>query len=131
MSTSDFPERYQAAIGAFNGRDLDAAAVEVTPDFEMHLLPEAPEDVVRGADGLRRYWDELLDVFPDWHSELRECTEIGDGLYLAWIRVGGVGPSSGIDAKFDIYEIWELDADGVPLRVRQFRERAEAMSAAA
>ncbi len=127
---ADFPERYRAVIDAFNRRDLDAVISQVGPEFEMHLLPEAPEDMVHGPNGLKRYFSDLLDAFPTWQAELRECSEVREDVFLAHIQIGATGPGSGLEVGFDIYEVWEL-RDDVPVRVRQFPNRDEAVKASA
>jgi ketosteroid isomerase-like protein len=75
---------------AFNRRDLEALEPTRYPDFEFHPPPEAVasglfEPCYRGADGYRRYFSELMDV---WGTDIRieslELIDLGDRLVLLW-----------------------------------------------
>jgi ketosteroid isomerase-like protein len=52
---------------ALSGRDFNTFRALHDPDIE--LTPLRPEGATyRGHDGVRRYWDELFDVFPDFNA---------------------------------------------------------------
>ena len=52
------------------------------------------ESSYRGHDGVRRWWKNLLDVFPDWNIEVLEVRDLGD-VTVADLRVRGHGAGSG------------------------------------
>ncbi len=66
-------EFHYRAIDAFNRRDLDAFLALMDDDVEV--VPRAGamegERSYRRHDGVRRWWNNLLDVFPDWNVEVR------------------------------------------------------------
>jgi hypothetical protein len=52
------------------------------------------EGSYRGHEGVRRWWQDLHDTFPDWHAEVGEVLALGDAT-LAVLHVRGHGGESG------------------------------------
>ena len=46
-----------------------------------------------GHDGIRRWWGNMLDVFPDWAADVVEVRDLGD-LTLSAVVTRGHGASS-------------------------------------
>jgi ketosteroid isomerase-like protein len=80
------------AYDAFNRRDIDAFLALCDPDGELISRIVALEGgrPYRGHDGVRRWWENLLAVFPDFSSEIDEVRDLGD-VTVARVRVRGHG----------------------------------------
>jgi len=89
-------ELHYRVLDVFNRRDLDAYLALMDGDVEA--VPRASvlegERSYRGHDGVRRWWKNLLDVFPDYTIEFAdEVRDFGDVTFAA-IRLRGHGASS-------------------------------------
>jgi hypothetical protein len=82
-----------AMAHAFNQRDLDALLALADDDIQVESRLVAMEGVFRGHEGLRRWWDNFLGVFPDYAIEVEELRDLGD-VTLAHIRGWGHGADS-------------------------------------
>jgi SnoaL-like protein len=71
-------ELYRRGIEAFNRRDLDAFLALADPDVVGISRVLAIEgESYRGHDGTRKWWNDLLGVFPDFMIE------------IVWVRDAG------------------------------------------
>ena len=70
-------ELARRAYEAFNRRDLGSLLALM--DVEADLIPQlaAMEGDFHGHDGIRRWWQNLLDAWPDYKAEVIEVREIG------------------------------------------------------
>ena len=67
-------EIVRRAYDALSRHDFNTFKALHDPDVE--LTPLRPEGATyRGHDGVRRYWDELFDVFPDFNVEIDDVRE--------------------------------------------------------
>ena len=93
-------ERYRRGIEAFNRRDLDAFLALADPDVAGISRVLAIEgESYRGHDGTRRWWEDLLGVFPDFTIDVVWVREAGD-LTVSELRnraggEGGATPQEG------------------------------------
>ena len=93
MSQENVELHYQA-MDAFNRRDLGAYLALVDEDVEAIPRAVAMEggDNYHGHDGVRRWWKDLFDVFPDFTVEVVEAHDLGDvTLTLLRQRARGAG----------------------------------------
>jgi ketosteroid isomerase-like protein len=97
-------DRCYQAYDAFNRRDFDAGLALHCPDAEITPLVAAVGSPYRGHDGVRRYWRDLLSLFPDFTSEALEVRDLGE-LTLSSVRFRGHG--AGSDAPID-QTVWQL-----------------------
>jgi hypothetical protein len=58
---------------AFNRRDLDAFLALMDDDIEIASRIVAIEGGLRGHDGVRRWWQNWLDTWPDYRARLWRC----------------------------------------------------------
>ena len=91
-------ELFHQAHGAVNRRDLDAFVSLIDADVEAVPILSGMEGDYHGHAGIRRWWENLLDVFPDFSIEAVEVRDLGD-VTLARLRVHGHGADS--DAPLD------------------------------
>jgi ketosteroid isomerase-like protein len=127
MSESNV-DAVRLAFEAFLRRDLDAFLACFDPDVEYRSLVLEVEGVYHGHAGLRRWWDSILTVFPDWSPTVEDSRELGD-LVVSRVRAEGRGTGSGISHDRDIWHLAEV-RDGRLRWSTFFRTEVEALQAA-
>jgi ketosteroid isomerase-like protein len=92
-------ELTRRAVQAFEDRDLDALLAVLDEDVEAFPILAGMDGGYHGHDGIRRWWANLLDTFPDFGVEVLEVREIGGATVAALgTRGRGVGSNTPIDA---------------------------------
>jgi ketosteroid isomerase-like protein len=83
------------AIDAFNQRDLDAFLALCDPELEFisYWMQVEGGGPYRGHDGVRDWWESLLDVYPDFTAEIEEVRDVGNRT-IARVRVNAHGVES-------------------------------------
>ena len=66
------------AIDAFNRRDIDGYLARMDEEVETESRLTAMEGTYHGHEGVRRWWDNLLAMFPDFTLAVESAAEIGD-----------------------------------------------------
>jgi ketosteroid isomerase-like protein len=112
---------------AFNDRDLDTLLAGLHEDVEAFPRLAAVEGGYRGHDGVRRWWEQLLGAFPDFHAEILEVRDLGEFMVVV-LRVRGRGAES--DTPLDA-AIWHVNQfrDGKVIRWRVYTSESEALEA--
>jgi ketosteroid isomerase-like protein len=122
-------ERLRACYAALNRRDFDEFETFLHPDVEARSLVMEPEAAVyRGPAGLRRLFEDLLAVFPDWHGDVESVEELGDRAVIARIHVTGTAAGSGLPADYTGFIAVNHDA-GMLTRAMFMRTEEEARAA--
>ena len=87
----------------------------------------AMEGDYRGHDGIRRWWKEFLDAFPDFTMEVVEVRDLGDVTVAA---VHSRGHGAGSDPTEEV--VWNVARwrRGKCVSWRNFYTEAEALEAA-
>ena len=112
---------------AFNRLDLDAALALMHDGVEIAPRLGALEGNYRGHEGVRRWWSNLLEFFPDYAAEVEEVDDLGD-MTLGRIR----GTAHGAASSTPVVETWwQLIrwSDGQCIWWRNFATEAEASRA--
>src|SRR5687767_7028010 len=112
---------------AFLRRDLDEFLSYHDPEVEFRSLVLEVEGVYRGHDGLRSWWENVVDVFPDWQPQIEDAREAGD-LVLLHVRVEGRGTGTGIDLDRHSWNVVEVH-DGRIVSSAFYRTEEEALEA--
>jgi ketosteroid isomerase-like protein len=78
--SQEYVELHRRAIDAFNRRDLDAFLALTDPDVEFisRIVELEGGGPYRGHDGIRRWWEDLFGVFPDFSAKVEEVQDLGD-----------------------------------------------------
>jgi ketosteroid isomerase-like protein len=97
-------ELTRQAYDALNRRDLDAFLATMDTDVDAVSLLVAMEGDYHGHAGIRRWWESLLNAFPDFAIEVVEVRDLGD-VALATLRTRGHG--SDTDTPFEM-PLWQL-----------------------
>ena len=99
MSQENVELGYRASE-AFNRRDLGTYLALHDDDVRTFPLAGDMEGGHRGHDGLRRWWTDLLDAFPDLTIEVVEVRDHGDMTLAAVILHGhGAGGAAPVDMR--------------------------------
>lgn len=115
------------AYDAFNRRDLDAVIDLMDVEGVAISRLAAIEGGYRGHEGLRRWWQDLLEAWPDYRVEVVEVRELGDAT-LVRARVGGHAADSGIPVSQTSWHVWRW-RDGKAVWFAVFTSEAEALAA--
>jgi hypothetical protein len=121
-------ELMQRAADAFNRRDLDAFLSLMDDDVEIVSRIAAIEGGLHGHEGARSWWQNWLDVWPDYQIEIVEVRDFED-VTLAGLRALAHGVGS--HAPFDD-TAWQLGRwrGGKCVFWQVFTSREEAFEAA-
>jgi ketosteroid isomerase-like protein len=119
-------ETVERAIAAINARDIDAYLACCTEKVEL-LLPMVGAEYL-GADGIRRYFNDIEDIGPDFLIEVQRVEALGDSNVLAFLRFGATGRASGIVTSAESANVYDI-IEGKISRVRIFLDRDEALKA--
>jgi hypothetical protein len=124
-------EVVERAIAAVNDRDIDSYLACCTADVRMEN-PVAPiEGAYEGADGIRRFFADVLDTAPDFRITIDRLESIGTDRVLGFMRLNLTGRASGINLGSDIpsTNLYDFTDDKIK-RVRIFLDRREALKVA-
>lgn len=116
-------------VEAFNRRDVDLVASDLSPDLELHEWPEAPgAQSYRGPDGVRRALEVWFDAWEWMKVEITDTEEIGDQI-LVTLHQRAKGKGSEVEVEIDSYSVYTFD-DGKVTRMELFLNRDDALQAA-
>jgi hypothetical protein len=124
-------EIVKRAVAAVNDRDIDSYLACCTADVRMEN-PVAPiEGAYEGADGIRRFFADVLDTAPDFRITIDRLESIGTDRVLGFMRLNLTGRASGINLGSDIpsTNLYDFTDDKIK-RVRIFLDRREALKVA-
>jgi hypothetical protein len=83
------------------------------PEFELDS--QIVGHVVRGEEGVRRWWAEIDEQFDAFELKAVEEREFGEGLFLVFGTLRLRGKESGLEMDQEI--AWRLEFDGDKLRL--------------
>src|SRR5829696_2637442 len=112
---------------ALNRREEEALLREMDADVEgVVYFMQSEGTVYRQHSGVRRLFNELFSVFPDWHAEVA-MTEHGKVL-VTEVRMTGTGASSGLPVEQTGWQVLRF-RDGRIARFHGYGSQAEALEA--
>ena len=99
--------------------------------IELRTAAEIPvADESRGHDGVRKWATDVWEVFSEFHNEVEEVIEVGDGeTVVTLVRTTGRMRHTGLEAKLKWAVVWTLRG-GKALRAHGYLSKAEALEAA-
>jgi ketosteroid isomerase-like protein len=101
MSHENVELAYRAA-DAVNQRNLDALLALMDEDVEAVSRIVAMEGGLHGHDGVRHWWDNWFEAFPDYNIEVVEARDLGD-VVLATVRALGHGAGSELPFEDNVW----------------------------
>jgi ketosteroid isomerase-like protein len=119
----------RAGYEAFNRGDWDAAARLAHPEFELQAADRAVHPgTYRGAQAVRRFFEDLFEPFEEVIVEPEEFFERGDRVAVfLLVRLRPAGSSAFVENR--IGHLWTV-RDGKPARLAVYPRREEALEAA-
>jgi ketosteroid isomerase-like protein len=110
---------------------LDALAEFWNPDINWRAIEGAPDDVgeMHGRDAARRYVQDWFDTFDNFTVVAEELLDAGDDRVVAVQHLIGRARQSGVETELRYAVVYTLH-EGKIARVREYRDRAEALEAA-
>ena len=125
MIFQDSADLARAAFAALGQRDLDGFLELVDPEVEFtSLIQESEAKLYCGHAGVRRFLDEMLGVFPDWHPEVESAESFGESA-LVKVRFRGTGSGSGTSVEQTAWQVAHARG-GKVTGWRWFRTESEA-----
>jgi ketosteroid isomerase-like protein len=111
-------------------RGLDAVAEYWDPDIEWRAVEGAADDVgvIQGEAGLRRYYEDWIEIFEQLRAEVQEVIFEEDERVACVIRNSGRARASGIHTGGRYYIVCTL-REGKIASGREYATRAEALEA--
>jgi ketosteroid isomerase-like protein len=122
-------ELYRQGLDAFNRRDLEAFLALAHPDvvFDSRILA-IEGGSYHGRDGVREWWKDLLDVFPDFTIE---AVSVRDGGRVIVAGLCNQAHGEGSAAPLEEF-VWQVSEwrDGQLFRWQMYESEQEAFEAA-
>jgi ketosteroid isomerase-like protein len=85
---------------------------------------------MRGMEDIRRYWYELRETWAGLRLDPVEVLDVGDGRYVADLRLWGKGRQSGAEVEQRFAFLYTVRPDGKVIGVRLLPDVGAAISAA-
>src|SRR5262245_40440719 len=123
-------ELARRGVDAFNRRDVDAMLALTDPNVEYYSRIAELEggEPYRGHDGVRHWFDILMEIAPDYNSEIEEIRAIGDTTLARVVQRGLVGEGEvPMEQTYWFLSGWQ---DGKNIWTRVCLSEAEALEAA-
>ena len=98
-------------------------------EWDLSNWADWPEDVYRGHDGFRKFWDDYLSVWEEVEFIIDEIIDAG-GQIVVFLRQRALGKVSGVRGEFSPYAQIATISDGLVTRLAFYSDRDEALAAA-
>ena len=103
MSQENVELAYRA-YDAFNRRDLDRLVALMDAEVDVGSRMAAMEGGYHGHEGIRRWWQDMLDASPDRTVEIVEVRDLGD-VTLTEFHARGHGAASDFPYEETIWSV--------------------------
>ena len=123
---------YEEGVRAWNAGDFRRAYGALPKGFEWRLASTWPntKGTLRGPDEVVSFFEELREMFPDARVDRHEFVDVDHRHVIVGFRVTGTGRSSGASTEMEIWQLWEVSEDLVPVRMTEYTSRDTALDAA-
>jgi ketosteroid isomerase-like protein len=114
---------------AFNRSDIEGVIEIADPQVHWDMSERAFNPAVyEGHDGIRRFVEEMNEVWEDFRLEPLEFIDAGDKVVVSHL-IRGRGRGSGVDVELPSTSIYTL-RNGKVIDNRMYREHSDALEAA-
>ena len=120
-------EVVRRAFEAFRRRDWQSFIAPFDPDIEWHDRPEAGLGTFHGHDGVRRFFQTILEAWEHYDARAEDIIGAGDQV-VVFIHQTARGSASGVDVEERIAGVFRLHG-GKVCYVRIYTDRNEALEA--
>jgi ketosteroid isomerase-like protein len=119
---------YAAFRGLAEGGDV-ASYVIAHYDPGCEYQPVEEQETIRGRDALVRWNERWFEAWDEFHVDVDEFIEAGDGVVVTAFTAYGHGAESGMYVNQRLFHVCDL-RNGKVFRVREYLERDAALEAA-
>ena len=126
-----FREVFEEGNRAWNAGDVKRAYAVLPEELEYRLSPTWPEArALQSRDEVVAFFEDFQRTFPDAQTASHEFIEGSEGTVIVGFRVTGSGRSSGAGTEMQIWQVWQVSDELVPLGVTEFTNREDALNTA-
>ena len=130
MMAATNEDTLRRGYAALEKRDFDELVAVTHPDIVFtSLIRESEGGEYRGHDGVREFFEGLLEVLPDWTPSLDFFEDHGDRM-LVRATIHAVPPGGNVPVEQITWQVIRLQ-DGLAIRWDFFRTEQEARDALA
>lgn len=120
---------YEEANRAWNEGDFERAYQALSDDIEYELASTWPQSQpLHGRAEVVEFFDDFRETFPDVRAGPLDFVEVSERRLVVGFPVVGTGRISGARIEMEVWQVWELDENGIPARVKEHPDRAAALS---
>jgi ketosteroid isomerase-like protein len=117
-------------LDVVNRRDVDGYIACCTDEVELRTALVLLEGVLKGRDGIQRFFADIQDTAPDFWLDIERLEAVGSDRVLSFELGKATGRTSGVGFGEGIPLATVFDfAHGKIARFRVFADRAEALAA--
>ena len=120
-------EGLREGYDGINRKDFDAVLALVHPKFVWENDPAGPLGATVYA-AVKRFWEDFLGSFDDFHQEPYEFREVAGGRVLVRVRLSSYLEGTQEPLLFETTHLWTI-RDDVPVHVRMYFDHDEALEA--
>jgi ketosteroid isomerase-like protein len=126
-----FREVFEEGNRAWNAGDVKRAYAVLPDELEYRLSRTWPEArALQSRDEVVAFFEDFQRTFPDAQTASHEFIEGSEGTVIVGFRVTGSGRSSGAGTEMQIWQVWQVSDELVPLGVTEFTNREDALNTA-
>lgn len=112
-----------------NRGDVEGVVELCDEEFVMDMSERVfNPDIYNGADGIRRFYDGVTEVWDTYRWNIEKTQVAGDEV-VAMLHCRGQGRQAGPPVDWRVAWLWRF-RDDRPVAVRFYRERSDALAAA-
>ena len=114
-----FRRNFEKGHDAFNRHDFETAFASLPDDAVWEPVPDLVDrGRLEGKQAIIDAFREILDLWPDWRTELVEITEPLPGLIRMEFRGRGTTKRAGVAAENHFFQEWDFRAR--PMQIREY-----------
>jgi ketosteroid isomerase-like protein len=126
-----FKQIFEQANRAWNEGDVRSAYEAIPDEMEYRLSPTWPDaHVLHGRDEVVAFFEDFQQTFPDARTASYEFIEGPEGVVIVGFRVTGSGRSSGAGTEMQIWQVWRVSDELIPIGLTEYNDRRDALNAA-